>query len=138
MLTEAQIRKMPKKAYMNEQQLEFFRDRLLEARAEVLARQSEVRGQLDDSDRHADPVDRASAEEERALALRLRERENQLLGRIDRALRRIREGEYGYCEATGEEIGIPRLLARPTASECVDARESTERRRSVYGSRRAA
>jgi DnaK suppressor protein len=126
-LTEAQLRKMPESAYMNDAQLAFFRRRLLEMRQEVLAREVGARQRLNESESHADPADRATAEEERFVDMRLREREARLLSKIDEALARIRSGEYGWCTQTGEPIGIARLLARPTASVCVDMKERQER-----------
>jgi DnaK suppressor protein len=126
-LTEAQLRKMPDSAYMNDAQLAFFRLRLTEMRQEVLAREVGARQRLDRSESHADPADRATAEEECFVDMRLREREGRLLGKIDEALGRIRSRDYGYCEQTGEPIGIPRLLVRPTASVCVDVKDWQER-----------
>jgi DnaK suppressor protein len=126
-LTEAQLRKMPDSAYMNEAQLAFFRQRLLEMRQEVLAREIGARERLNESESHADPADRATAEEEYFVDMRLRERESRLLSKIDEALARIRSRDYGYCTQTGEVIGIARLLARPTASVCVDMKERQER-----------
>lgn len=125
-ITEGQIRRMPNSAYMNEIQLGFFRSRMLQQRLEVLSRQSEVKDRLNQHENFADPADRASAEEEHWLDLRLRERESLLLRKIDEALRRISEREYGYCKVTGEAIGIPRLLARPTAEVCVDVKGQNE------------
>lgn len=112
---------------MNDLQLEFFRQKLLKMREEVLAREVDVKERLHQREVFADPADRATAEEEHWLDLRLRERESMLLRKIDDALRRIREREYGYCEKTGEPIGIPRLLARPTASVCVDVKDQYEK-----------
>lgn len=118
---------MPESEYMNDAQLEFFRNRLLKMREEVLAREMDVKERLHQREIFADPADRATAEEEHWLDLRLRERESMLLRKIDEALRRIRDREYGYCEKTGEPIGIPRLLARPTATVCVDVKDQDER-----------
>jgi DnaK suppressor protein len=118
---------MPDADYMNDVQLEFFRQRLLKVRAEVLARELDVKERLHQREIFADPADRATAEEEHWLDLRLRERESMLLKKIDDALRRIRDREYGYCEKTGEQIGIPRLLARPTATVCVDVKGQDEK-----------
>ena len=118
---------MPESAYMNEAQLEFFRQRLLEMREELANRQSEVAQRLHDHEVFADPADRATAEEEHALALRLRERESILLRKIDDSLRRITNKDYGYCIKTGDAIGIPRLLARPTASVSVAVKDRDER-----------
>lgn len=125
--TEAQVRRMSDKDYMNETQLEFFRHRLLQMREEVLAREVDVKERLHQREIFADPADRATAEEEHWLDLRLRERESLLLRKIDEALRRIAEREFGYCEKTGDSIGIPRLLARPTATVCVDVKGQDER-----------
>lgn len=126
-LTEDDIRAMPDSEYMNDAQLEFFRQRLLKMREEVLAREVDVKERLHQREVFADPADRATAEEEHWLDLRLRERESMLLRKIDEALRRIRDREYGYCVKTGEPIGIPRLLARPTATVCVDVKDQDER-----------
>ena len=127
LMTEAQIRRMSDKDYMSDTQLEFFRHRLFQMREEVLAREVDVKERLHQREMFADPADRATAEEEHWLDLRLRERESLLLRKIDEALRRIAEKEFGYCEKTGDPIGIPRLLARPTATVCVDVKGQDER-----------
>lgn len=134
-LTEDQIRRAPESAYMNDSQLAFFQERLLQMRSEVLARELDVKERLHQREVFADPADRASAEEEHWLDLRLRERESLLLKKIDDALKRIRDREYGYCEKTGEQIGIARLLARPTATVCVDIKGQDERAESQYRDR---
>lgn len=126
-LTEELIRQMDDDDYMNDAQLEFFKQRLLTMRAEVLEREVDVKERLHQREVFADPADRATAEEEHWLDLRLRERESLLLRKIDEALRRIDGREYGYCEKTGDPIGIPRLLARPTATVCVDIKGQDER-----------
>ncbi|MDE2149262.1 MAG: RNA polymerase-binding protein DksA [Gammaproteobacteria bacterium] len=126
-MTEDQIRAMPESEYMNEAQTEYFRQRLMKMREEVLARETDVKERLHQREVFADPADRATAEEEHWLDLRLRERESMLLRKIDEALHRIRDREYGYCVKTGEPIGIPRLLARPTANVCVDVKDQDER-----------
>ena len=126
---------MPESAYMNDTQLEFFRQRLLQMRSEVVEREVDVKERLHQRESFADPADRATAEEEHWLDLRLRERESLLLRKIDDALRRIRDREYGYCEATGEAIGIPRLLARPTATVCVDVKGQNEQIESQFRDR---
>jgi len=125
--TEDQLRAMSDDDYMNDTQLEFFRHRLLQMRAEVLEREVDVKERLHQREVFADPADRATAEEEHWLDLRLRERESLLLRKIDDALRRLENREYGYCEKTGDPIGIPRLLARPTATVCVDVKGQDER-----------
>ncbi|HEY0975559.1 MAG TPA: RNA polymerase-binding protein DksA [Solimonas sp.] len=127
LLTEDDIRAMSEAEYMNDQQMEFFRLRLLQMREEVLQREVDVKERLHEREVFADPADRATAEEEHWLDLRLRERESLLLKKIDDALRRIENKEYGYCEKTGDPIGIPRLLARPTATVCVDIKGQDER-----------
>ena len=127
LVSEVQIRRMSDKDYMNDTQLEFFRHRLLQMREEVLTREVDVKERLHQREIFADPADRATAEEEHWLDLRLRERESLLLRKIDEALRRIAEKEFGYCEKTGDPIGIPRLLARPTATVCVDVKGQDER-----------
>lgn len=126
-LSEDDIREMSEDEYMNEQQLKFFRTRLILMREEVLQREMDVKERLHEREVFADPADRATAEEEHWLDLRLRERESLLLKKIDEALRRIEGKEYGYCEKTGDPIGIPRLLARPTATVCVDVKGQDER-----------
>lgn len=126
-LNEDDLRGMSDDDYMNETQLDFFRARLFQMRQEVLQRELDVKERLHEREVFADPADRATAEEEHWLDLRLRERESLLLKKIDEALRRIEAKEYGYCEKTGDPIGIPRLLARPTATVCVDIKGQDER-----------
>lgn len=134
-LTEETIREMDEDDYMNEAQLSFFRERLLQMRQEVLVREVDVKERLHQREVFADPADRATAEEEHWLDLRLRERESLLLRKIDEALKRIADREYGYCEKTGDPIGIPRLLARPTATVCVDIKGQDERVEAQYRDR---
>lgn len=134
-LTEALVRAMPEDDYMNDAQTAFFRARLLEMRQEVLSREVDAKERLHQREVFADPADRATAEEEHWLDLRLRERESLLLKKIDEALRRIRDRDYGYCEKTGEPIGIARLLARPTATVCVDVKGQDERAESQFRDR---
>lgn len=134
-LSEAEVRRMPESAYMNDTQLEFFRGRLLQMRSEIVDREVDVKERLHQRESFADPADRATAEEEHWLDLRLRERESLLLRKIDDALRRIRDREYGYCDITGEPIGIPRLLARPTATVCVDVKGQNEQIESQFRDR---
>lgn len=135
MPTEAQLRRMPEKDYMNEVQLHFFRERLLQMRDEVIAREVDVKQRLHQREIFADPADRATAEEEHWLDLRLRERESLLIRKIDEALRRIQDKDFGYCEVTGEAIGVPRLLARPTATVCVDVKGQNEHIEAQYRDR---
>jgi DnaK suppressor protein len=126
-LTEEEVRNMPDSEYMNDAQLEFFRQRLVALKEEVIKREVDAKERLHEREMFADPADRATAEEEHWLDLRLRERESMLVRKVDDALRRIKEKEYGYCEKTGEPIGIPRLLARPTATVIVDVKGLSEK-----------
>ncbi len=130
MLTEKSILRQAKKNYMNEEQLEFFKERLMQQKQDIIESLKETSENLQNQDREADDNDRASLEEERWLELRIREREAKLLSKIDEALARIEDGSYGYCEDTGDEIGLERILVRPTATLSIDAkqrRESIER-----------
>ena len=126
-MTENEVRKMSESEYMNDAQLDFFRAKLVQMKDEVLKREVDAKERLHEREVFADPADRATAEEEHWLDLRLRERESMLLRKVDDALRRIKEKEYGYCEKTGETIGIPRLLARPTATVIVDVKGLSEK-----------
>jgi len=129
-LTEKSILRQPKKNYMNDEQLDFFKSLLLGQKEEIINGLKETSEHLQNQEREADENDRASLEEERWLELRIRERESKLLSKIDQALRRIEDGSYGFCEDTGDEIGLERLLIRPTAVLSIEAkqrRESIER-----------
>ena len=119
--------------YMCESQREFFRERLQAMRAELLSAEQETSGHLKEQDSTPDVLDRASVEETLTLVLRLRDRERRLLEKIDQALYRIDNGRYGWCEETGEPIGIARLLSRPTATLCLEAQQRRERLQKVYG-----
>ena len=132
MLTEEQVRNAPAEDYMSDEMLQFFRARLLTMREEILERQARMSGELRSHETYSDPVDRASSENDNYLAHRLRDRETKLLQQIATALRLIRDKEYGYCEIDGSTIGVPRLLARPMATTAVEAKETRERRRSMY------
>jgi DnaK suppressor protein len=115
-------------AFMNPRQLEYFRQKLLRWRAELLAESSETLQHLkEESLLKPDITDRASLETERAIELRTRDRERKLIAKIDEALERIKDGSYGYCEETNEPIGLRRLEARPTATLSLDAQERHER-----------
>ena len=113
--------------YMNPQQLEYFRQKLHSWRQELIDESQEtinnLRGEVRDV---GDEAERASRETENSLELRTRDRYRKLLGKIDQALGRIEDGSYGYCEETGEEIGLARLEARPIATLCLDAQERWE------------
>ncbi|MDQ8022964.1 MAG: RNA polymerase-binding protein DksA [Moraxellaceae bacterium] len=131
-LTEAKLLAMPEDAYMNEQQLAFFRERLLAMRDELQRKVDETVEHMREQEAVADPADRATVEEEHALELRTRDRERKLLKKIDQALARITDSSYGYCEETGEPIGLARLLARPTATLSVEAQSRRERMQKLY------
>ena len=119
--------------FMNERQLEYFRRKLMEWRDELLAGSRDTIEGLQDGTRAIpDVADRASEETDRALELRTRDRQRKLVSKIDSALRRIDEGEYGYCEVTGEPISLKRLDARPIAKMSLEAQERHERREKVH------
>ncbi len=132
-LTEEELLKMPESDYMNEAQLEFFRQRLQQMERELLANAGETTEHLRETVIVPDPADRATIEEEHALELRTRDRERKLLKKIQQALRSIESGDYGWCEETGEPIGIPRLLARPTATLSLEAQQRRELKQKLYG-----
>ena len=132
-LTEAELLKMPDSDYMNEAQLGFFRARLQQMEREILHNAGETTEHLRETVIVPDPADRATIEEEHALELRTRDRERKLLKKIQQSLARIDSGEYGWCEETGEPIGIPRLLARPTATLSLEAQQRRELRQKLYG-----
>lgn len=119
--------------FMNARQKEYFRRKLNAWRDELQQDSSEtVRHLQQDTAAEPDLADRATTETDRAIELRTRDRERKLISKIDEALRRLEEGTYGYCEETGEPIGIRRLEARPTATLSLEAQERHERRERVY------
>jgi DnaK suppressor protein len=132
-LTEAELLKMPKSEYMNAAQLKFFRERLLELQQQLRDNAGATTEHLRELSFAPDPADRATLEEEHALELRTRDRERKLLKKIEGTLARIDEGTYGYCEETGEPIGIQRLLARPTATLTIEAQERREMKQKMFG-----
>ncbi len=132
-LTETEIVKMPESDYMNEAQLDFFRRRLQDLERELLHNADETTEHLRETVTVPDPADRATIEEEHALELRTRDRERKLLKKVQQSLARIESGDYGYCEETGEPIGVPRLLARPTATLSLEAQQRRELRQKLYG-----
>jgi DnaK suppressor protein len=119
--------------YMNEGQLAFFKRLLTSLRDQLLRNADDTGEHLRESEITTDPSDRATLEEEYTLELRTRDRERKLLKKVEKSLRMIDEGTYGYCEETGEPIGIPRLLARPTATLTLEAQERRERVQRLYG-----
>ena len=115
--------------YMNAEQLEYFRCKLMAWRDELLEESEETVAHLQEENwQEPDVIDRASVEADASLELRTRNRYRKLISKIDQALRRIDEGDYGYCEETGEEIGLGRLQARPIATLTIEAQERHERR----------
>ena len=132
-LTEAAILKMSDKDYMNEAQLAFFKALLQQMEREILSNADQTVENLHDNVIVPDPADRATIEEEHALELRTRDRERKLLKKVQQAIGRIDANEYGYCEETGDPIGIPRLLARPTATLSLEAQQRRELKQKMYG-----
>lgn len=132
-LTEADLIKAPEREYMSEVQLAFFKQRLLEIRAQLLNNADDTGQHLRENEVTTDPSDRATLEEEYTLELRTRDRERKLLKKVEKSIKLIDDGEYGFCEETGEPIGIPRLLARPTATLSLEAQERRERMQKMYG-----
>lgn len=119
--------------FMNERQLEYFRRKLNNWKSELLAGSRDTIEGLQDNTRNIpDVADRASEETDRALELRTRDRQRKLVAKIDSALRRIDEGEYGYCEVTGDPISLRRLDARPIATMSLESQERHERRERVH------
>jgi DnaK suppressor protein len=132
-LTEAELLKMSDKDYMNAAQLDFFRQKLLTLKEDILKNASETTEHLRENILVPDPADRATIEEEHALELRTRDRERKLLKKVEQALGRIESGDYGWCEETGEPIGLNRLIARPTANLSLEAQERRELRQKLFG-----
>ena len=133
-LTDAEVIAMPDSEYMNDIQMAFFRLKLVQLKNEVLSNASETTEHLrEDTVVVPDPADRATIEEEHALELRTRDRERKLLKKIEQSIHRIDGGDYGYCDETGEPIGVARLLARPTATLSLEAQERRELKQKMFG-----
>ncbi len=133
-LTEAELQAMPDSEYMNDKQIEFFRTKLLAQKDDLLSNAGETTEHLrEDTSIVPDPADRATIEEEHALELRTRDRERKLLKKITQALTRLDSGDYGFCDETGEPIGLPRLLARPTATLSLEAQQRREMKQRMFG-----
>ena len=132
-LAEADYRPTEDEPFMNPRQREYFRRKLENWREDILRESRETLENLqEESQNHSDMADRASSESDRSLELRTRDRQRKLISKIDAALKRIEDGTYGYCEETGDPIGIARLDARPIATLGLEAQESHERREKVY------
>ena len=127
LLTEADILKMKDEDYMNDAQLAFFKALLQKMEKDILSNAGETTEHLRETVIVPDPADRATIEEEHALELRTRDRERKLLKKVQQSLAAIESGDYGYCEETGDPIGIKRLDARPIATLSIEAQERHER-----------
>ena len=132
-LTEEDLLKAPERDYMNEAQLAFFRQRLNDIRDQILRNADNTGEHLRENEVTTDPSDRATLEEEYTLELRTRDRDRKLLKKVEKSLKQIEDGSYGYCDETGDPIGIPRLLARPTATLSLEAQERRERVQKMFG-----
>ena len=133
-LTDAEVVAMPDAEYMNDKQMAFFRLKLVQLKLGILENAGETTEHLrEDTVVVPDPADRATIEEEHALELRTRDRERKLLKKIEQSIQRIDAGDYGYCDETGEPIGVGRLLARPTATLSLEAQQRRELKQKMFG-----
>jgi DnaK suppressor protein len=133
-LSDAEILAMPDSEYMNEKQIEFFKAKLDALKEDLLSNAGETTEHLrEDTSIVPDPADRATIEEEHALELRTRDRERKLLKKISQSLARLESGEYGFCDETGEPIGLGRLIARPTATLSLEAQQRRELKQKMFG-----
>ena len=133
-LTDEDVLAMPESEYMNDVQLAYFKRKLGILKADILTNAGETTEHLrEETVVVPDPADRATIEEEHALELRTRDRERKLLKKIEQAIARIDAGDYGYCDETGEPIGVGRLLARPTASLSIEAQQRRELKQKLFG-----
>ena len=133
-LSEPEIMAMPDSEYMNEKQIDFFRFKLQTLKDDLLSNAGETTEHLrEDTSIVPDPADRATIEEEHALELRTRDRERKLLKKISQSLTRLDSGEYGFCDETGEPIGLGRLIARPTATLSLEAQQRRELKQKMFG-----
>lgn len=133
-LSDAEIKAMPDSEYMNDAQLAFFRHKLSVLKQEIHASAGQTTENLrEDAAIVPDPADRATIEEEHALELRTRDRERKLLKKIEQSIARIDSGDYGYCDETGEAIGVGRLIARPTANLSLEAQQRRELKQKMFG-----
>ena len=132
-IDETSYRPSEDEEFMNERQLEYFKKKLLNWKEDILRESRETVTHLQsETENHPDIADRASSETDRALELRTRDRQRKLISKIEDALRRIEDGSYGFCEETGEPIGVARLDARPIATMSLEAQERHERRERVH------
>jgi DnaK suppressor protein len=132
MMTEIELLAMPDDCYMDNKQLVFFENLLLELRTSTQEHIDEARQRIASPPEFNDEADRAQYEEDAAIALRIVDRERKLLPKINQALRRIHDKHYGYCEESGEPIGLKRLLLRPTAEYCAEVKTLKEQKERFY------
>ena len=133
-LTDAEVLSMPESEYMNEKQMAFFRHKLVQLKQDIHNSAGETTEHLrEDTVVVPDPSDRATIEEEHALELRTRDRERKLLKKIEQSIARIDAGDYGYCDETGEPIGVGRQLARPPATLSLEAQQRRELKQKMFG-----
>ncbi|MET0352217.1 MAG: RNA polymerase-binding protein DksA, partial [Rhizobacter sp.] len=133
-LTEAEVLAMPDSEYMKDKQIDFFRAKLQSLKDDLLSNAGETTEHLrEDTSIVPDPADRATIEEEHALELRTRDRERKLLKKIAQSLVRLDSGDYGFCDETGEPIGLGRLIARPTATLSLEAQQRRELKQKMFG-----
>jgi DnaK suppressor protein len=133
-LTDEEVKAMPDSEYMNDKQLAFFRRKLSLLKQDIHNSAGETTEHLrEDTVVVPDPADRATIEEEHALELRTRDRERKLLKKIEQSIARIDSGDYGYCDETGEAIGVGRLIARPTANLSLEAQQRRELKQKMFG-----
>ena len=126
MTTEKQLLAQPKKNYMNDEQHAFFIEKLTTLREEIKAHTASIMSELSEQEHEFDELDIATMQEENRMRLRLLDRERKLLPKIEKSLANIADGSYGYCAETGEPIGLPRLLIRPTATLCAEEKNRQE------------
>ncbi|MCY1705719.1 RNA polymerase-binding protein DksA [Pannonibacter sp. SL95] len=130
---ESDYRPSEDEPFMNDRQREYFRNKLISWKEDILRESRETLAHLqEESTNHPDFADRASSETDRSIELRARDRQRKLISKIDAALERIEDGSYGYCEETGDPISVKRLDARPIATLSIEAQEAHERREKVY------
>ena len=133
-LTDDEVKAMPDAEYMNDKQMAFFRHKLSILKQDIHNSAGETTEHLrEDTVVVPDPADRATIEEEHALELRTRDRERKLLKKIEQSIARIDSGDYGYCDETGEPIGVGRLIARPTANLSLEAQQRRELKQKMFG-----
>jgi DnaK suppressor protein len=132
-VTDTNYKPSEDEPFMSPRQLEYFKQKLMDWKDEILRESRETVTHLQkETENHPDLADRASSETDRSLELRTRDRQRKLISKIDEALRRVEDGSYGYCEETGEPIGLARLDARPIATLSLEAQERHERRERVH------